>query len=179
MSSIKSDEEIEKLLNHKNNSVKVKIIGSGAHGKGGNRAGTKNDRSKENHSSAAVLAELVSGKAAAEIFEYTQSAVSKYRHGRNSNNDEDGELRRQLDEKLGRINGKIVDKVDTLLEIFAEDKMSELKAGELPPSIERLVSTYDKINRRHEKNEGAIRPQVLLWAPQQTNISNFVTKEVE
>lgn len=186
MSSIKSDAEIEDLLNHRNNSlrktgVEVKIIGSGNHGnqKSDNKRKGEQDRDKNNHATVAVMAELIGGKNTSELLNIHEATVSKYRNGRTSNNDIDVELKVKTEEKLGKINTKIVDKVDQLLEIFAEEKMDELKAGEIPSSVEKLVNTFDKINRRHENNNnGNLKPQVLLYAPKQININEFVTKEV-
>lgn len=185
MSSIKSDDEIESLLNHKNNSlhkaqVQVKIIGQGNHGNGGNRNHTTPDRDKDNHATLAVTAELIGVKKTGELFKTSESTVSNYKNGRNAQREIDPELREKIDERLGKVSEKIVDKVDILLDIFAEEKMAELKAGEIPSSVEKLVSTMDKINRRNEgmNDNGEFRPQVILYAPKQINISEYITKEV-
>lgn len=183
MSSIKSDEEIEALLNHKNNTlpktgVEVKIIGPGNHGKGGRKSGTPTDRNKDNHATVAVTAELIGNKAASELFNVHPATVSNYVNGRNSNHVPDPVLQEKIEQRIGKINNKIVDKVDQLLEIFSEDVMVNLKPGEIPTSIERLVNTHDKINRRHEKGDGSNKPQVILYAPKQINISEYITKEV-
>lgn len=183
MSSIKSDKEIEELLNHKNNTLKkvgveVKIIGSGNHGNGGAPKGSKYDRNKDNHSTIAVTAELIGDKGAAQLLGTSQAQVSKYRRGLNSSNDPDPELQELTERKLGRISTKVVDKVDQLLELFADDRMNDLQPKEMPGAIEKLVNTYDKINRRHEKGDGSNRPQVILYAPKQINISEYITKEV-
>lgn len=186
MSSIKSDKEIDDLLNHKNNSlhkldVQIKIIGQGNHGNGGNRNHTTPDFNKDNHATLAVTAELIGVKKTGELFKTSESTVSNYMNGRNAGRDKDPELQKKIDERLGRVSEKIVDKVDILLDIFAEDKMEELKAGEIPSSVEKLVTTMDKINRRNERmngDNGGFRPQVILYAPKQINISEYITKEV-
>lgn len=186
MSSIKSDDEIEDLLNHKNNSlhkldVQVKIIGSGNHGNGGSKSHKTPDKNKDNHATLAVTAELIGVRKAGELFKTSESTVSNYKNGLNAIRDQDPELQQKIDEKLGKISNKIVDKVDILLDIFAEEKMGELKAGEVPSSVEKLVSTMDKINRRNERmngDNGGFRPQVILYAPKQINISEYITKEV-
>lgn len=182
MSSLKTDKEIEDLLNHKNNSlnkVKIKVIGKGNHGNQGNVNGTPNDRNKDNHATVAVISELIGGKGAASLFNMSESTVSNYRNGKNAAGAVDAVLQDKVESKLNKINEKIVDKVDQLLEIFAEEKMEELKAGEIPSSIEKLINTHDKVNRRHEKMPETNRPQVLLWAPKQINIENYVSQEVE
>lgn len=186
MSSIKTDDEIDDLLNHKNNSlhkldVQVKIIGSGNHGNGGSKSHKTPDHDKDNHATLAVTGELIGVKKTGELFKTSESTISNYMNGLNAQRDPDPELQRKIDEKLGRISTKIVDKVDILLDIFAEEKMEELKAGEVPASVEKLVSTMDKINRRNERINGngeGFRPQVILYAPKQINISEYITKEV-
>lgn len=183
MSSIKTDAEIENLLNHKNNSllkkgVKVKILGKGNHGNGGNIKGTTADRNKDNHATVAVVAELIGNKGASELLDVHEASVSKYKNGKNSNNDVDVQLKEKIENKLEGISKKVVDKVDTLLEIFAQEKMASLDGKEIPPAIERLINTYDKVNRRHESGNVS-RPQVLLWAPKQINIDQFVSKDVD
>jgi predicted transcriptional regulator len=187
MSSVKSDAEVEELLNHRNNSLRktnvnvaVKIIGSGNHGNHSkdNKNRGHQDRDKDNHATIAVMAELIGGKNTSDLLGVHPSSVSKYRNGKTNSNDVDPVLIEKTEEKLGKINTKIVDKVGQLLEIFAEDKMEDLKAGEIPSSVEKLVNTYDKINRRHEKLDNSVKPQVVLYAPKQININEFITKEV-
>jgi predicted transcriptional regulator len=186
LSSIKSDEEIDDLLNHTNNSlhkvnVQVKIIGSGNHGNqiNDNKRAGHQDRDKDNHATVAVLAELIGGKSTSELLNVHPAIVSKYRNGKNGNNDIDPELIAKTEAKLEGITRKTVDKVDQLLEIFAEDKMEELKAAEIPSAAEKLINMVDKINRRHDKELGDnMKPQVILYAPKQININEYLTKEV-
>jgi hypothetical protein len=184
---LKSDEEVERLLNHKNNGlnkVEVKIIGSGNHGHQKVEGDHKNNgnqlRNKEDQANVGVLAELIGGKVTSELLGMHPAVISKYRNGKNASNIPNGELKSRLDTKLENINEKVVDKVDQLLDIFAADKMSELKASEIPTSAEKLISMFDKIKRRNdESGVGFVKPQVLLYAPKQINITELITKEVE
>lgn len=189
MSALKTDEEIKKLLEHENNALKsrnhveVKIIGSGNHGNQSRGEDTKNPgsqlRSKESQAVVAVTAELIGTTAAAELLGTSTSAASSYRHGMNADRKPDAELQRQIDEKIGKVNKKVADKVDLLLDLLDEEKMLELKAAEIPSSAEKLVNIYDKINRRNDKNLGGeSRPQVILYAPKQINVEQYITKEV-
>jgi len=184
---LKSDEDFDKLLKHPNNgmnkiTVATKVIGSGNHGNQsheGKNAGHQ-IRDKESQAIVGVLSTLIGGKVTAELMGTSESAVSSYKHGMNGSRVPNGELKSKIDEKLDRINDKVVDKVDQLLDIFAEDKMSELKAHEIPSSAEKLISMFDKIKRRNDENgSNYIRPQVLLWAPKQINITELISKEVE
>ncbi len=185
MSSLKSDDEIDALLNHKNNTlhkvgVQVKIIGSGNHGNQRGNPGVTPDQNKDNHATVAVTAELIGTQAASKLFNMNDRLIGRYRRGNNGDNTPDPELTEKVEEKLTGISKKITDKVDLLLDIFAEDKMSELKPGEIPSSVDKLISAQDRINRRHEKlgDNGNNRPQVILYAPKQINIDQYITKEV-
>ena len=189
MSTLKTDEEITKLLEHENNVLRVvpivdvKIIGSGNHGNQSRGEDTKNPgsqlRSKESQAVVAVTAELIGTQAAAELLGTSISAASSYRHGMNANRKVDAELQKEIDIKIGKVNKKVADKVDLLLELFNEERMMELKAVEIPGSAEKLVNIYDKINRRNDKNIGGeSRPQVILYAPKQINVEQYITKEV-
>jgi len=184
---LKSDEDFNMLLKHPNNgmnkiSVITKIMGSGNHGNqshDGKNAGHQL-RDKESQAIAGTLATIIGGNATAKLLDTSTSAVSSYKHGMNGSRVPNGELKSKIDEKLDRINDKVVDKVDMLLDIFAEDKMNELKASEIPSSAEKLISMFDKIKRRNDENgAGSIRPQVLLWAPKQINITELISKEVD
>jgi len=184
MPSIKSDEEVELLLNHKNNAlikngVKVKVIGAGNHGNGGNHNGNNTTRSVEDKATIAVTAELIGGKNTSELLGVSESVVSRFRNGKTASDASDPNLREKIEEKLEGVRKKVVDKVDMLLDIFAEDKMLELDGKDIPSAVERLIGTYDKVNRRNEKNDGIQKPQVILWAPKQINIDQYITKEVE
>jgi hypothetical protein len=185
MSSIKSDEDIESILTHTNNAlhkvnVAVKIIGSGNHGnqaKDNKRAGHQN-RDKDVQATIGTLATLIGGKNTSELLDVHASAVSKFKNGKNANNDPSSELLSKTDAKLENINNKVIDKVDQLMDIFAEDKMDELKASEIPSAAEKLIGMFDKINRRNDKNDNTLKPQVVLYAPRQINITEYITKEV-
>lgn len=184
MSSIKSDEEIEALLNHRNNSlhkngVKVKIIGSGQHGGGGNTSGTHTNRTIEEKATIALTAEMIGNKNTAELLNVNSTVVGFHKNGRNGDHKPNLLLREAIEEKLEGVRRKVVDKVDTLLEIFAEDKMTELEGKEIPGAIEKLVGTYDKVNRRNDKSDGIQKPQIILWAPKQINIDQYITKDVD
>jgi predicted transcriptional regulator len=124
------------------------------------------------------LAELIGNKSTSELLDVHPAVVSKYKNGKNCSNIPDTELVEKIENRLGKINDKIVDKVDYLLDIFAEDRMSDLKASEIPSSIEKLVNTSDKINRRHDPTNGNLRPQVIIYAPKQINVEEYITKEV-
>jgi len=179
---LKTDKEVKDLLEHANNGMKkvsVKIIGSGNHGKGGCPEGA--DRRKltiEDKVTVAATAELIGTVNAANLFDMSDAQVSQYKQGENGDGSKNPELKAALDSKLTGITKKIVDRVDDLLDIFAEDKMSELKAHEIPPAAERLVGMFDKIQRRNEGIGNSLKPQVVLYAPRQININELLVKEV-
>ena len=168
MSSIKSDEDIESILTHTNNAlhkvnVAVKIIGSGNHGnqaKDNKRAGHQN-RDKDVQATIGTLATLIGGKNTSELLDVHASAVSKFKNGKNANNDPSSELLSKTDAKLENINNKVIDKVDQLMDIFAEDKMDELKASEIPSAAEKLIGMFDKILTKEKKQ--IIKDKIKGW----------------
>ena len=183
MTIYKSDEETEALLNHPKNGLKkvgvnIKIIGSGNHGNCGNKSGSSSIRTTEDKAQIAVLAEVVGTVNASELLGMEKGQVSAYKNGMNSNRDQDLELRAAVDKKLGKIQDKALAKVDQLLDIFADEKMSELKAGEIPSAMERLVNIHEKVAARNGNGTGSQKPTVILYAPKQINITEYIAKEV-
>lgn len=185
MGVFKTDEEIKALLEHPNNGlnkVKVHIIGSGNHGNQSHddkKAGNQH-RSTESKAQVAILAEVLdSNKVAGELLGVGPTQVSQYRSGKNANNIVDAELVRARNEKLNGITKKVVDRVDTLMDIFVEEKLADLKASEIPGAAEKLIGIFDKINRKDEGSNGNGKGVVVnLFAPKQINVSQLITKEV-
>ncbi len=183
---LKSDEEVERLLNHTNNGlnkikVQTKFIGRGNHDNHSTeeRPGPQ-IRSKEDQAIVGTLANLIGGKNTSELLNINQSEVSKFRNGKNGSGVPNSELKSKIEEKLEKVNEKVADKVDILIDIFTEEKMSELKASEIPSAADKLISVFDKIKRRNEGNgnNSFLKPQVILYAPKQINITELITKEV-
>jgi len=176
----KTDEEIEELLNHKNNGlVKHKIIGSGNHGNHSSTKQPDKKRTTEEKVEVAVLANLIGVKAAAVATDNHESTVSKFSRGLGTNNRPEVELVNGIEKRLGSVSEKVVDKVDILMEIFAEEKMAELKPNELPVAIEKMVSVVEKINKINGKDgSNSSRPVVIIHAPRQQPLEQYILKEV-
>jgi hypothetical protein len=186
MSIYKTDEEIEALLEHPNNGLKkinveVKIIGSGNHGnqsEEGKNAGNQR-RELETKVNIGTLAHLIGGKSTSELTGISESQISKYKNGKNSSNVVKSEIVEAIDERLGNVSKKALDRVEVLMDLFVEDKMNELKAGEIPSAAEKLVSIFEKVNKSNDKNgNNASKPTVVIYAPRQLNINEYITKEV-
>lgn len=178
----KTDDEVAELLNHKNNGlVKIKIIGQGNHG---NQSHAPKDYSDakdttEKKAEVAVIATLVGQKMAAAITNTHPATVNKLVNGKNTNNDPDPALVSEVDKRLGRISDKAAEKVEVLLDIFAEDKMDGLKASEVPVAAEKLMNIIEKVRKGNDRNGGGVsRPVVIIHAPQQQTIEQYITKEV-
>jgi hypothetical protein len=186
MSSIyKTDEEVEILLNHPKNGLKkidveVKIIGKGNHGGQGNGSGKRRDLSIEDKTQIATLAHLIGGKATSEITGTHATHVSQLKNGRNSNSQPEPEVLARMGERIEKISDKALEKVGALIEMFSEEKASELKASEIPGAAEKMAGIFEKISK-HNQDLGIganSKPTVILYAPRQINIDQYISKEV-
>ena len=185
----KSDEEVDKLLNHDNNTipnnVEVKIIGSGNHDnhdKGSKKNGNGEQiRGAEDQSQIGVLAKLIGNKATSALTGVGPTQVSQHKNGKNSNNKVVSELVEEQEAKLDFLGQKAIDKVDAFLELLDEDKMLELKAKDIPAAASKMMDIADKIKRRnqvHVDEDRASRPQIHFYAPVQMKVDQYLTKEV-
>lgn len=186
----KSDEEVDELLNHQNNSippktVEVKIIGSGNHGnhdKGNKKNGNGEQvRGPEAQSQIGTLAHLVGNKAASALTGVGETQVSQHKNGKNSNNKVVTELVEESESRLDSLGNLAVDKVEMFLELLDEDKMLELKAKDIPAAASKMMDIADKIKRRnqvHVDEVRASRPQIHFYAPVQMKVDQYLTKEV-
>lgn len=184
MTIYKTDEEVEDLLNHKNNGlrkigVEVKIIGSGNNGKQGNSSKRSRELTVDDKAEVATLAHLIGNKATQEILGMDKAQVSQYKAGRNSSAVVEPELIAETERRIGKVSDKALGKVEQLLEIFAEDRMLELKAGEIPSAMERMSGVFDRISKHNGRNgTGISKPNVIIYAPKQINIHEYPNKEV-
>ena len=183
----KTDEEVEELLNHKNNRIKaevsVKTLGSGNHGnhdKGDKKAGEQ-VRGPEEQSQIGVLAHLIGNKATTVLTGVGATQVSQHKNGKNSNNTVVPELVEEKEARLDLLGDKAMSKVDMFLELLDEEKMLELKAKDIPQAASRMMDIADKIKRRNQVREDeakASRPQIHFYAPVQMKVDQYLTKEV-
>src|SRR4030067_3186850 len=173
MSAFKTDEEIESLLNHPKNGLKkinvqVKIIGSGNHGKQSedSKKSGEQHRDLESKANVAVLAEFIGNKNAGLLMGMGPTQVSQYKNGKNASNVVKTDLVHAIDERLEKISKKTVNRVNTLLNIFVEDKMNELKPNEIPQAAKSLIEIFEKVNKSSDKNAGLVnKPSVVIYAP--------------
>ena len=182
MGTIRTDDEVVKLLKHPNNGVvKIKTLGSGNHGNqdhSDKRAGEQL-RSAEEKADVGVLARIVGNKAAGEILGVGSTQVSQYTNGKNSNNESDPELRKKLESRLSFLEEKAVDKVDLFLSLILEPKVLELDADKMASSAEKMVNVLDKLRRRNEKNEDKVKlPNINIYGPSMIKSETYLVKEV-
>lgn len=185
-----SDEDIEKLLKHKNNGinkvriipeVKIKVLGSGNHGNQSTDSKKSGEqlRGVEEKADVGVLATLIGNKGAGLLLGVGPTQVSQYKNGKNGSNVTDIELKTELDSRLGKLEEKAIDKVELFLEMISEEKASALNANEAATSAEKMVNIVDKIRRRNEDRVGDInRPQIHIYGPSQIKIDEYIVKEV-
>lgn len=187
------DNKVEELLNHVNNStrvvnvdVEVKRIGSGNHGNHDSKEngnGTKKNgnqlRDTESKADVGVLAALVGNKAAGQMLGIGATQVSQYSRGLNGSNVSSLELKKELEERLGFLEQKAIDKVDLFLDMIAAEKVIEMKGSDLANSAEKMVNVFDKLRRRNEKIDNLTnKPTINIYGPAQVKSDTYISKEV-
>lgn len=186
--TFRDDEEVDRLLGHENNAcvvtdviVKNVVKGSGNHGKHDRGDKKSGDQLRDTSSKAdvGVLAEIIGNKGAGELLGVGETQVSQYRNGKNGSNVTDIELRREMDQRLGKLEEKTIDKVDLFLKLISEEKVDELKASDMASGAEKMVNVLDKLRRRHEKSgDLAVKPTIHIHGPAMVKSDTYLTKEV-
>ena len=187
-SLFKSDEEVEELLEHENNSVvKIKNLGSGNHGNH-DTGGKKNNegdqvRGEEAQSEIAVLAELIGNKATSKLTGVGETQVSQHKNGKNSNGDVKTGLVLNKNEKLDFLSDKASDKVGLFLDMLSAEKLDDMKAKDIASSAGKMADIAMKLKTRSPNpfgfdGSGNGRPQIHFYAPVQLNVEEYITKEV-
>ena len=180
----KDDAEVKDLLEHKNNGAALinrKFLGSGNHHNHdtSNKRAGEQLRDTESKVDVAVLAEVVGNRNASLLTNVHESAISKYSRGLNASNDEDPELKKELDRRLDLIERKAVDVVDLFLKSINQEKVLELDAGKMAASAEKAINVVDKIRRRNDKEGANVHlPTINLYGPTLMKVENFEQKEV-
>jgi predicted transcriptional regulator len=186
--TFRDSEEVDRLLGHDNNASKVidvevknVIKGSGNHGKhdrGDKREGEQL-RDTESKADVGVLAEILGNKTAGALLGIGPTQVSQYKNGKNGSNVTDIELRKEMDQRLGVLEEKAVDKIDLFLEMINNERVEALKANDMASSAEKMVNVLDKLRRRNEKStELANKPIIHIHGPAMVKADQYLTKEV-
>ncbi len=165
----KTDEQIDKLLNHKNNSLVVthKTIGSGNHDN--HRInGKKNPITVPEKVDAVIFSHFFGIKPAAELINKQPAQISSYRRN--------PEVKDTLKLRIGSIQDKVLDKVDAFLDMVSSEKdlSDSIKAATV---AEKVVNVYERLAPKIAGPTNQV--QVVFYAPKLKPAAEYPIVEVE
>jgi hypothetical protein len=176
----KSDDEIEALLNHKNNKVSHKGIGYGGNPNSGGHAGdNKTTYEKiplEEKAKLGTLAALIGNKNTAELTGLPTARISQFRNGKNGSK-VDESLKMALLERKDKIQDTCISKVDMFLSMLTEDRVESMDTKDIASSAEKIVNIYDKLGPKNPNAGNQI--MIQFYAPKMREVADMVTIEVE
>jgi hypothetical protein len=176
----KSDEEVETLLNHPNNGIiKHSFIGRGNNPSSiGHGNGSGSRLSIQDKADIATLALLVGNKTAAELTGEHPAHVSQIKNGKDGLGRPESGTRAATDRRIGIIKESALDKVDLLLGIISEDKISDGTIGvkDAASTAEKLVNIFDKLGPKTPNIE---RANIVFYSPKVREAASYPIIDVE
>jgi hypothetical protein len=167
----KTDEEITKILTHKNNNTILhKTIGSGNHGNGGNKNGTAwKPLLPEEKAEAVIFSHFFGVKAAGELVGKPHSEISRFKDQRL--------VKMELKDRISGIQEKVLDKVDCFLEMVSAEKdlSDSLKAATV---AEKVVNIYERLSPKVPPT-GPMTQQIIFYAPKLRPQEDYPVIEME
>lgn len=174
----KSDEETERMLEHKNNGTKVIGIGKGGNvNSGGNGKGSEKRLTIEEKSEIGTLATLIGIGYTAELTGEHKSAVSHYKNGINGNGNVNKELREENNKRLNIIRNEAINKVELFMNMLNEEKAAKMKGKDLASTAEKMVNIFDKLGPKSGIN--IERATVIFHAPRVRKPEDYQIIDVE
>lgn len=178
MSPYKTDEEVERILNHELNRTRITSIGPNG-SKLGLRKGEERGPNKttEEKAELGTLARLLGSKATGELVGLSRSQVSRYARGKDTYNNPDKEIKVGIETNLQGVREKAVANVDFLLDVVRA-KGDKLPASKAASAAANMVKVYDTLG---PKNPGLNLngTQVVFYAPRILGPSDYPVIEVE
>lgn len=178
----KTDAEVEELLNHSNNRVRVEHKGNGQ-GQNPNSGGHASDDGKsyqklplEDKARIGTLASLIGNKNTSTLTGISEPRVSQFKNGMNGSH-ADPELRKELKGQKDEIQKTALNKVDIFLGMLTEDRISGMDTKDIASSAAKMVDIYDKLGPKNP-NVGA-NVSIQFFAPRLRDINDMAVIEVE
>ena len=166
----KTDEQVIKLLSHKNNNTVLhKTIGSGNHGNGGSKGGPINPLSPEEKAEAVIFSQFFGVKAAGELVGKPHGEISRFKDQKL--------VKRELKDRISGIQERVLDKVDAFLEMVSEEKdlSDSIKAATV---AEKVVNIYERLAPKTPQL-GVVANQVVFYAPKLNPAEEYPVIEME
>lgn len=176
----KSDEEVEKMVNHENNATRVSIKGNGkgSNPNSGGNAGEKREKiSIEEKTQIAVLAHLIGNKETANLMDKHESAVSHYKNGHDGLGTRNPELIERTNSKINDIKRDVLDKAGMFLSFLDEEKAKKMKGVALASAASKMVDIHDRLTPKViQPNLGV---NIVFHAPRQRSSQDYQVISVE
>jgi hypothetical protein len=167
----KTDQEIETLLSHQNNNTIIhKTLGAGNHGNGGNRNGVKwKPIPPETKADAIIFSHFFGVEAAGKMIGKPAGEISRFKDQRL--------VKMELKDRISGIQEKVLDKVDTFLEMVSGEKelSDSIKAATV---AEKVVNIYERLSPKVPTG-GAMTQQIIFYAPKLKPQDEYPVIEME
>lgn len=175
----KSDEEVERILNHELNVTRITSLNGPDRFKVGLRPGESKGKTipKEEKANIGTLASLIGNRAAGKLLDLSTSQVSRYQRGNDSYNHPDQEIKDKIADNLAPIRNRAIANVEFLLDVVAE-KASNMSGSKAAQAAKNMVEVYDKLGPK----VGVVNlntPQVVFYAPRVLESRDYPVIEVE
>jgi hypothetical protein len=176
----KSDDEIDVLLNHKNNGIVHRGLGKGQNPNSGGHAGdnkhTYDKIELEDKAKLGTLAAIIGNKNASELTGVHPVRLSQFKNGMNGSKP-DEELRPKLLERKAEIQETCISKVDLFLGMLTADRIEAMDTKDIAGSAEKIVNIYEKLGPKNPDAGNKI--MIQFFAPKVRELDEMQVIEVE
>ena len=176
----KSDEEVNRILNHPMN-VAIKGIGRPDPHKTGLRPGdTRRDPlTKDEKVQVGTIARILGSKATGELLDLDRGHVTRIREGLDCNYKAEigSDVKEKIEDNLAPIRTKALASVDFLIDVM-NSKADKLPASKAASAAKNMVDIYDKLGPKNG-GIGIHATQVVFYAPRVLKSQDYLVQEVE
>jgi len=170
-----SEEVAERKLNHPTNLlVKHGVVGAGNH----NHRGEVGRPEGRLNISPAIKAMIEGPTRVGRAFGLAQGTVSDYKNGNTSNHKKDPKLVAALEENIGLVREKVINKILKHVDAITEEKIEEASLPILSKSASNLASIFDKFRDSNATN-GILQQQFVFFGVKPRDEGQYNVIEVE
>jgi len=176
-----SEEVAERKLNHPTNLlVKHGVVGAGNHNHRG-EVGRPEGRLNISPAIKAMIGSLAMIEGPTKVgraFGIAQGTVSDYKNGNTSNHKKDPKLVAALEENIGLVREKVINKILKHVDAITEEKIEEASLPILSKSASNLASIFDKFRDSNATN-GILQQQFVFFGVKPRDEGQYNVIEVE